>query len=403
MSITLIDRWRRCAALWVVLAVWPCATLASGQDRPVPASHHSGLDARNVGLATVCESKRERTRKKRGKQTKTQRDDAGARRQERSERVGERSRERAGNSSKKSPKIERASEQEASRTSTEAFAPAPQQTESARLPAASELPDDDSPIQQDEQETESDTPIAREPDCSTPDAEPCPDRAVTATLTAYAGFTTRGIKLPTISGLTRFETGILPSLALQLGVQSTGDPFYAVTLNYQSSLGAEAIQAASDPQKPALSTSIHSHHFDAGVSGGLRLGAGPESASLGLFVGYGVRALATVIELRIPRYSLHGPVARLEFELPLGTPRVVLRLAPEAQWIVFISRDLENFGVAGPIWAFGGEASLRVNVLSRVSLQVAFRESHAIVASPYGASFEDVERFGLLGLIVHYL
>lgn len=393
------SRWRTAAC--VACAIWACATSVSAREHGFLAAG----ETRSAGN-TACGPDRASKRNKRDEQKQKRKEAAEARRDARQQRVRERKQRADERSASKSKRGKRASEKNTSSESQRANEPLPDIEPAAaarRTPAASDVEDEGALTPSDESSPESDSQIAVESDCSTPDAEPCPDRRFSATLAAYAGFTTRGIRLPTLSGLSTFETGFLPSLGLQLALRSTGDPFYAFSVNYQSSVGAEATQPASDPQKPALSTGIHTHHFDAGVFSGLHLGAPRESAAIGLYVGYGVRALASVVELRVPRYSLHGPVARLEFELPLGTPNVVLRIAPEVQCAMFISRDLASFGVAVPIWAFGGEAGLRVSFSNRVSLQIAFRESHATASKSYGASFQDVERFGLLGFVVDYL
>lgn len=266
-----------------------------------------------------------------------------------------------------------------------------------QLAAANELQASTEPVPDAEPVTEP------ESECEDADPATCASSPeLTATLGVYTGFTSRNITLPTIAGLATLDTGMLPSLAIQVGALAPGDAFFGVTFGYQSSLGAEASQAASDPLKPALSTSIQSHHFEGGVLGGFHFG-GPESATLALFAGYGVRALASVVELRVPRFSLHGPVARIELELPLGAPWIALRLAPEMQLVLAMSEELHTLGVGSPIWAFGGEAGLRLRVSPRIALQLSFREAHAVVTSIYGGSFEDVERYGLFGLVVSYL
>jgi hypothetical protein len=68
-----------------------------------------------------------------------------------------------------------------------------------------------------------------------------------------------------------------------------------------------------------------------------------------------------------------------------------------------MSRDLSSLGVGSPIWAFGAEAGLDVRLSQRIVIQLSFREAHAVVRSTYGGSFEDIERFVLLGLAVDYL
>ena len=249
---------------------------------------------------------------------------------------------------------------------------------------------------------------AAEPETECPEGADCVAKSgLRATLALVSGVTSRRITAPTISGLATIDTGFLPAVGLQLQLRSYGAAmFYDVGVTYQSSLGAEATQAPADPTKPALVTSIHTHRLDAGVTAGWFLGDSPESSTLGMSVGYGVRALASVVELRVPRFSLHGPVARAELDLQLGTPHLRLRLAPEVQWVLSASQDLRNrsgLSLPGPFWAFGGEISLHVLFTSRIGAQLSYRQAQTSIASVYGSAFEDVERFALLALVISYL
>lgn len=338
---------------------------------------------------------REEAKSSKKKKKKTARESAQAKKEAREARAAARKQRRA---EKKKAKKKRAA----------AASPAPIDHELDRLgPAPLELettrPTPPPPPVVAESEDVEPAEVA-DTECSEADSESCPSPAVlTASLAVYTGFTMRSIDLPTISGPALLDTGAVPSLALQLGARLTSDPFVGVTLTYHHSLGAEATQVPSDPVQPALTTSIQSHHFEGGVIGGLYLGRGPGSATLAMFLGYGVRAFGSEVELRVPRYSLHGPLARIELELPLGTPWLVLRVAPEVQLIAFISDDLASQGVSSPIWSFGGEAGLQLRVSKAIALQLSYREAHAVVDSVYGGSFSDIERFGLLGLVVDYL
>jgi hypothetical protein len=176
-----------------------------------------------------------------------------------------------------------------------------------------------------------------------------------------------------------------------------------VALAYQSTLAASGTQEHSDPRLPPLTTSIRSSHLEGGVSPGIHLSSGADGASLALFAGYGVRALATVEELQMPRFSLHGPVLRIELELALASNSIVLRIAPEAQYIVSLSRDLRRTGVVDSRGvALGGEASVRLRLASWASAQIAYRESHASSKTAFDASFTDVERYLLLSGVFRY-
>ena len=116
-----------------------------------------------------------------------------------------------------------------------------------------------------------------------------------------------------------------------------------------------------------------------------------------MFAGYGLRAFASVVELGIPRYTLHGPLLRFELELPIAEGLLTLRIAPEVQLIVSVSRDLRGLSLIQDAGlAIGGEASARVRVTDWAALQLAYRESHASSDTAFSDSFKDVERLVFL-------
>jgi hypothetical protein len=157
-----------------------------------------------------------------------------------------------------------------------------------------------------------------------------------------------------------------------------------------------------NPDGQTLSTPIRTHRFELGVLPGYRFGSDSQSISLALFAGYDLRAFASTIELRVPRYTLHGPVARLELEIPVADV-IVLRLAPELQMIASISHDLRIAGsVSNGGVALGGEAAVRIVVTDWAAVQLAFRESHASANTGFGSSFKDMERFVFLDAVFGY-
>jgi hypothetical protein len=230
------------------------------------------------------------------------------------------------------------------------------------------------------------------------------DDSLATSLGIGAGMTARDIVLPNERGVTRLRTGLVPALGLQLALRLHGQRFFGgVALAYQSSVGAEASQASVNPQAPTLVTTIQSHHFEAGVTPGIQLGSSRDSALLSLFAGYSVRALASVVELSVPRFSLHGPLARVEFELPLGTSSVVLRLAPEAQLLLAATPALRRVaGIGAHNWALGGEASIRIRITDWATAQLAYRGARAMAPSAFRGAFEDVEHFASLGALFRY-
>jgi hypothetical protein len=228
--------------------------------------------------------------------------------------------------------------------------------------------------------------------------------SLVTTLGVTAGVAARNIDVPSERGLATLRTGLVPALGLQLGVRLHGPRFFGgVALAYQSSVAARATQGNADPRAASLVTTVQAHHFAAGVAPGVLLGDSRDSAALSLFLGYGVRALASVVELNVPRFSLHGPVARIELELPLGSRSVVLRVAPEVQLLWAATPSLRRMASIGAQnWALGGEASLCIRLAAWSMAQLAYRGSRAFAPSALGGAFEDVEHFASLGIVFRY-
>ena len=226
----------------------------------------------------------------------------------------------------------------------------------------------------------------------------------TAGIVLGMGATSRSVDLPTTGGTQVLDTGFVPAYELRIAGRVFDQHwFIGGALAYQSSLGAQGTQAAPGPADEALSTPIRTHRYEVGVVPGARFTDSPDAVSLALFAGYGLRGFASVVKLNVPRYTLQGPLARLELEVPLSSRTFVLRIAPEVQYILSISRDLR---VAGTVQdgglAWGGEAALAVHAASWLSVQLAYRESHATASTGFSDDFTDVERFLLLDAVLQY-
>lgn len=207
----------------------------------------------------------------------------------------------------------------------------------------------------------------------------------------------RSLSVPSNEGVRKLETGLLPALGVRvagrLRVQSR---FIGLRLSYQSSVHARATDQVGDRSLSPSEVAIRSHHFESGLLPGLLLSSTPNAGSLALFVGYGVRAFGTTEVLRVPRFTLHGPVLRLELVLPLAS-RLRLRLAPEAQLIVSMTRALRDLALLpASALSIGGEADLQVRVSPSWAVQVSYREAHVRTTGIEGKSFADAERYVLL-------
>jgi hypothetical protein len=213
-----------------------------------------------------------------------------------------------------------------------------------------------------------------------------------------AGATTRAIEYVAAQGTRRLDTGLIPALGMRVQGQLQREYLQlTAAVTYQTSLHGIAVQHTSDPYSQALHTPLRSQRFEAGILPAVRFNTSADSTSLGLFIGYSLRAFSSVAELGVPRYTLHGPVLRLELELPLFA-RLRLRLAPEAVAIVSMTHTLQEAAASTPIFAaIGGEVSLRFAVADWLEATVMYRESRVQAGGRSVRGFSDRERFVLAG------
>jgi hypothetical protein len=241
-----------------------------------------------------------------------------------------------------------------------------------------------------------------------PEAQPAGKLATGSTLRlllqAGMGATQRSIDLPSAQG--RITLGAGPVAALD--VRATGrlmfeHYFVRIRAGCQTSLdvhAADRLQIVT-----AGSTAVRSHRFEGGIAPGLWLGKGPGTAALSLYVAYGLRAFSSVSPLLVPRFTLHGPLLRLELAVPLIGQLIWLQVAPEAQFILSITQDLRAAGgLHARGIAYGAEAGFYVRLGARTGLRLNYRESHAYVAAAglADANFSDVERYIVLDGVFSY-
>ena len=86
---------------------------------------------------------------------------------------------------------------------------------------------------------------------------------------------------------------------------------------------------------------------------------------------------------------------RPELRVPIGGGVLSLRLAPELIMVLTHDTTLPGnvAGLSSVGIGFGGELSLDLRLSSAFLLGVEYRESHVSVASGWGTSFLDVERY----------
>jgi len=245
---------------------------------------------------------------------------------------------------------------------------------------------------------EPDEPVAEEgPDSSGSSA---PDAfAVRASLGGGGGARTAAV--PTHAGSRDVNSGFsLPALELGLNIRYMLGSHWLLSgdLQFRTFFGLQTPETL--PDGTLTRTAVSSRSFVAGVAPGYRFG-GPESVDLRLMVGWAFRMLESSVAT-LPSASIHAAVLRPELRIPMADGVVMLRVAPELLIIVgvdaVVPRNVLALAQAGV--GIGAEVSLDIRVGGPVSLGVAYRESHGMVASEWSTGYADVERYAVGRLTV---
>lgn len=148
-----------------------------------------------------------------------------------------------------------------------------------------------------------------------------------------------------------------------------------------------------DPASLPAQSSLSSHSVVVGGSLGF-LTNGPDTLGLHLFVGWAYRSLTAAVET-LPSASVQGPALRPELHIPLGGGVVTLRIAPELILIVGATAKLPANvpGLSTVGFGFGGEVTLDIRISKAFGLGLQFRESRALIASDWGTSATENERY----------
>jgi hypothetical protein len=174
------------------------------------------------------------------------------------------------------------------------------------------------------------------------------------------GLGQRAVDLPTQSGLRQLDVG--PFLVVDGAVRSRfrfSESFHLLAgLRY---LTAVALTAESTPATGvAQSVPLRSQYFEALAGPQVRLGSNAETAPwLGFGLGYATQDLRGLIEITMPRYTLSGPLARVDVRIPLSRGKIMVWLAPEAQWLAVVDSTLTRPHTASSGFSAGGEAGDR--------------------------------------------
>jgi hypothetical protein len=210
-------------------------------------------------------------------------------------------------------------------------------------------------------------------------------------LSAEAGAGMRAADIPRDGVIYQIRTGMYPALGLAFELRHYSSQRFSLGLlaHYQSSIGLVLREQLTGGTEHARKTRSHraevaiapSWHW--GDAGGALTGA----------VGYSISELDPENHLLMPSYHLGGPFARIGVLIPLGSPSVALRVAPDAQLCLQVGDELRALGVASSGVSVGASAAVELRLSERWLVAVTYREQHSWLAASRGPGFDDTLRF----------
>ena len=284
-------------------------------------------------------------------------------------------------------------ESQASRAPSRPVAPARSMAPARPQPQAqeeAEEEDDEEAEEEDSDEESQEQPSADEKPKASADA------GIAFLLNVGGGVGSRSILVPTSPtrvGGNGITTSFAPALDIQASLHfALGEKlFLRLGGAYRTlfALNAAYFDRANMPAQSSLS----SHSVVVGGSLGYYTN-GPDTLALQLFLGWAYRGLSAA-EPTLPSASIQGPALRPELHIPIAGGVVSLRIAPELILVVGASAKLPGNvpGLASVGFAYGGEATLDFRISKAVGLGIQFRESRALIASDWGGSAAENERY----------
>lgn len=217
---------------------------------------------------------------------------------------------------------------------------------------------------------------------------------------AGVGLGQRSVTLPFQAGTRLLDVG--PFLVVDAAVRARlllSDAFqFAVAVRYYTSVGltAESTPAAGVSQ----ATPLRSQRLEVTTGASFRLGTGETIPWLALHVGYAGHDLRSLVEITMPRYTVSGPLARLDLRAIIADGRVTLWAMPEGQWIASVDDSLTRLHVDRAGFAIGGELGLSVRINEQFLFEASYREAHTFLGTPEQDGFQDLDRIMTTRLVV---
>lgn len=236
-------------------------------------------------------------------------------------------------------------------------------------------------------------------DATDPDA-PLPPRTLQMDGVVGLGLGQRAVDLPTQSGTRVLNVG--PFFVVDGAVRTRlhlSEAFQlALALRYTTSV---ALTAESTPAAGiAQAVPLRSHRMELMFGSLMRLSTGETTPWLGFQVGYAMQDLRGLIEVTMPRFTLSGPLARVDLRAVIVEGRVTLWAMPEVQWLVDVDNSLTRLHVSRGGYALGGEVGFSARLNEQFLFEASYREAHAFVSTREPNNFHDLERVFTARLVV---
>lgn len=214
------------------------------------------------------------------------------------------------------------------------------------------------------------------------------------------GLGQRAVTLPHQAGTRLLDVGPFATVdgAVRTRLRLSETFQLTLALRYYSSIGltGESTPAAGVAQAVPL----RSQRLEAVFGPSFRLSEGETVPWFAIYVGYAAQDLRGLVEITIPRYSLGGPLARLDLRAIIANGRITLWAMPEAQWVALVDSTLQRLHVAKGGLAVGGELGFSIRLNDQFLFEASYRESHSFVATPEQTGFQDLERVFTTRLVV---
>jgi hypothetical protein len=224
--------------------------------------------------------------------------------------------------------------------------------------------------------------------------------AIHVGIAAGVGIGTRNIDVPTNAGPLRLELVAFPAIALQLGVAieptALGQVAIGGQLEYRSSIGLVTRDLRIDGS--TRQTDSRSHLLQALAFISYRFDEmDPYGPFLLTSLGWSSRLFGSEAPVSMPDFGLGGLLLSVGLWIPVERRLITFTIAPEVQWLVDVSDSIQAFGASAMGVAIGGTARVTFKLNNSFFIQLAYRESHALIDGTNG-QVNDGERFGTVRL-----